>query len=199
MNFLRIIYVITFFNPLSLGRNFPSRALFRNLGESICPSSEKGIHVGEYVYVFLVFWVTLSRRKFRDNFFFCTCIYSLFLKFIYFNWMLITLQYCGGFCHTLTWISHGCTCIPPSQIPLSPPSPSHLSGFSQCTSFEFPVSCIKLGLVIYFTYFTILFLSNHPTLTFSQSPKFCSLYLCSFCCLAYRVIITIVLNSIYMC
>ena len=23
-------------------------------------------------------------------------------KFIYFNWRLIALQYCGGFCHTLT-------------------------------------------------------------------------------------------------
>ena len=32
---------------------------------------------------------------------------GLFLKFIYFNWRLITLQYCSGFCHTLTWISHG--------------------------------------------------------------------------------------------
>ena len=85
---------------------------------------------------------------------------------------------------------------PPSQIPLSPPSPSHLSGFSQCSSFEFPVSCIKLGLVIYFTYFTIPFLSNHPTLTFSQSPKVYSLYLCPFCCLAYRVIITIFINFI---
>ena len=26
------------------------------------------------------------------------------------NW--ITLQYCSGFCHTLTCISHGCTCVP---------------------------------------------------------------------------------------
>ena len=26
------------------------------------------------------------------------------------NW--ITLQYCDGFCHTFTWISHGCTCVP---------------------------------------------------------------------------------------
>ena len=25
-----------------------------------------------------------------------------FLKFIYFNWRLITLQYCSGFCNTLT-------------------------------------------------------------------------------------------------
>ena len=32
-----------------------------------------------------------------------------FFKFIYFNWRLIALKYCVGFCHTLTWISHGCT------------------------------------------------------------------------------------------
>ena len=34
------------------------------------------------------------------------------------NW--ITLKYCSGFCHTLTWISHGCTCVP------YPEPPSHL-------------------------------------------------------------------------
>ena len=28
-----------------------------------------------------------------------------FNSFIYFNWRLSTLQYCSGFCHTLTWIS----------------------------------------------------------------------------------------------
>ena len=32
----------------------------------------------------------------------------------YFNWRLITLQYCGSFCHILTWINHRCTCVPPS-------------------------------------------------------------------------------------
>ena len=32
-----------------------------------------------------------------------------FFFFFNFNWRLITLQYCGGFCHTSTWISHGCT------------------------------------------------------------------------------------------
>ena len=41
-----------------------------------------------------------------------------------FNWRLITLQYCSGFCHTLTWISHGYTCVPhpesPSQFPPHP-------------------------------------------------------------------------------
>ena len=41
---------------------------------------------------------------------------------------------------------------PPFWIPLLPPSPSHSSGLSQCIGFECPVSCIELGLVIYFTY-----------------------------------------------
>ena len=41
---------------------------------------------------------------------------------------------------------------PPSQTPLPPLSPSHPSELSQCTSFECPVSCIELGLVVCFTY-----------------------------------------------
>ena len=40
--------------------------------------------------------------------------------------------------------------------------------------------------------------SSHP-LPLPQSPKDCSMLLCLFCCLAYRVIITIFLNAIYMC
>ena len=47
-----------------------------------------------------------------------------FFPFIFISWRLITLQYCSGFCHTLTWISHGFTCIPhpypPSHLPLHP-------------------------------------------------------------------------------
>ena len=51
--------------------------------------------------------------------------------FIFISWRLITLQYCSGFCHTLTWISHGFTCVPhpdppyhlpPHPIPLGLPS-----------------------------------------------------------------------------
>ena len=45
--------------------------------------------------------------------------------YFFLNWRLITLQYCGGgFCHTMTWVSHGCTCVPhpepPSHLPLHP-------------------------------------------------------------------------------
>ena len=48
----------------------------------------------------------------------------LFIYLFFISWRLITLQYCSGFCHTLTWISHGVTCIPhpnpPSHLPLHP-------------------------------------------------------------------------------
>ena len=42
-----------------------------------------------------------------------------FFKFI-FNWRIITLQYCVGFCHTSTWISHRYT-----HVPFEPPSHAH--------------------------------------------------------------------------
>ena len=39
-----------------------------------------------------------------------------------------------------------------SWTPLSPPSPHHPSGLSQCTSPKHPVSCIKPRLAIHFLY-----------------------------------------------
>ena len=45
---------------------------------------------------------------------------SDFLKFIY--WFYFTILY--WFCHTLTWILHGCTCVPhPEHPPHLPPHP----------------------------------------------------------------------------
>ena len=86
--------------------------------------------------------------------------HSIFFLSIYFNWRLITLQYCGVFFRTLTWISHGCTCVPHPE----PPSPSHPSGSSQCISPEHPVSCIQPGLAICFTCDNI-----HVSMLFSQT------------------------------
>ena len=85
----------------------------------------------------------------------------------------------------------------PSWIPLPPPSLYHSSGSSQCISPEHPVSCIEPGLDIQFLYDNI-----HVSMPFSQiippspSPTE-SKRLCLFCCLAYKVIVTIFLNSIY--
>ena len=126
-----------------------------------------------------------------------------FLKFIYFNWRLITLQYCSGFCHTLTWISHGCTCVPhpeppshlpPLSIPLGHPSAPALSILSHASNLDWQ----SVSHVIIYMFQCYSPKSSHPLLL-PQSPKDCSIHLCLFCCLAYRVIITIFLNSIYIC
>ena len=120
-----------------------------------------------------------------------------------FNCRLITLQYCSGFCHTLTWISHGCTCVPhpvppshllPHPIPQGHPSAPALSTLSHVSNLDW--RSISHMIIYMFQCYSLK--SSHPCLL-PQSPKDCSLYLCFFCCLTYRVIITIFLNSIYMC
>ena len=91
----------------------------------------------------------------------------------------------------------------PILNPLPPPSPSHFSGSSHCTSPECPVSCIKprwrsISHIIIYMFQRYSLKSSHP-LPLPQSPKVCSIHLCLFCCLAYRVIVTIFLKSINMC
>ena len=107
------------------------------------------------------------------------------------------------FCRTSTWVHHRYTRVPhpepPSLLPLctiplgrfSAPAPS--------------IHCHALNLDWQFVSYMILYMfqchspkSSHP-LPLPQSPKVHSTHLCLFCCLTYRVIITIFLNSIYMC
>ena len=104
-----------------------------------------------------------------------------FSPFIFISWRLITLQYCSGFCHTLTWISHGFTCVPHPESHPPPPSPSHPSGSSQCISPEHLSHASNLGwwsvshLIIYMFQCCSL-RSSHPRLL-PQSPK-SVLYIC---------------------
>ena len=87
----------------------------------------------------------------------------------------------------------------PSWTPLPSPSPYHTSRSSQCTSPKHPVSNLGWRFISYILYMLQCHSpkSSHP-LPLPQSPKVCSIHPCLFCCLAYRVIITIFLNSIYM-
>ena len=123
--------------------------------------------------------------------------------FFFFNWRLITLQYCGGFCHTFTLISHGCTCVPhpepPSHLPLRSmpqchPNAPALSTLSHAMNLEWQ----SISHIIIYVFKCYSLKLSHPRLL-PQSPKVCSLHLCLFCWLPYRVIVTIFLNSIYMC
>ena len=102
--------------------------------------------------------------------------------FIYFNWRLITLQYCSGFCHTLTWISHGCTCVshpePPSHLPLHPiplghPSAPALSALSHASNLDW--RSVSHMIIYMFQCYSLK--SSHPRLL-PQS----SLHLHLFCC-----------------
>ena len=95
----------------------------------------------------------------------------------------------------------------PTTLPLL--SLSHPSGLSQCTGFEYPVLCIKLGLVICFTYGNIhvsmLFTQIIPPSPSPTESKVCSLYLCFFCYLHIRSslpsfwILCICANILYLC
>ena len=145
-------------------------------------------------YFFVVghdIFLSFSFLSFQSN------IFSLFKKIIFFYF---TILY--WFFHTSTWICHGCTCAPhpepfshlsPRTVPLGHPS-------APAPSILYPESNLDWLFVSYM----ILYMfkchspkSSHP-LPLPQSPKDCSIHLCLFCCLAYRVIVTIFLNSIYM-
>ena len=103
----------------------------------------------------------------------------------------------------VTWIRHGCTRVPlcrtpshlaPHPVPLGCPSAPALSALFHASNLDW--SSVSHTVVIY-VFQCYSFKSSHPHLL-AQSPKVCSLYLCLFCCLAYRVVITIFLNSIYI-
>ena len=150
-----------------------------------------------YLWVGPVHWLWVPVSCIKLGLF----IYFFNINF-YFNWRLITLQYCCGFWHTLTWISHGCTCVPhpelPSHLPPHPipqghPSAPALSTLSHASNLDmWSVS----HMIIYM--FQCYSLKSSHTHLLLHSTKVFSLHLCLFCCLAYRVIVTIFLNSMYM-
>ena len=109
------------------------------------------------------------------------------------SWILFffTLQYCIGFA-----IHQHASAMGVHVFPILNPPPT---SFPIPSLWVIPVHqpqafCI-LHRIWYDTCFNAI-LPNHPPRP--QSPKDCSIHLCLFCCLAYRVIVTIFLNSIYM-
>ena len=120
---------------------------------------------------------------------------NLFIFLIFFNF---TILY--WFCYTSTSIHHGCTrvphpepssLLPPHTIPLGCPS-------APAPSILYPASNLDWWFISYMILYMFKCHSpklSHP-LSLPQSPKGCSIHLCLFCSLTYRVIITVFLNSL---
>jgi len=83
--------------------------------------------------------------------------------------------------------------LPPHPILLGCPSAPALSVLFHALILDW--SSVSHMIIYMFLCYSLK--SSHPRLL-PQSPKVCSLYLCLFCCLTYRVIATTVLNFIYM-
>ena len=123
-----------------------------------------------------------------------------FIFFLLFIIIFFTLQYCIGFVihqHESATGVHVFPILnpPPTSLPVSP--------FRVIPVHQPQASCIEPGLEIRFLYDIIHVSMPFPKLShprpLPQSPKNCSIRLCLSCCLAYRVIVTVFLNSIYMC
>ena len=136
---------------------------------------ETFIHRHVYIYIHLLhIYISIfsipNKTTCTDQYVYIVSIAYFFFKNL-FNWRIITLQYCDGFCCKLAWIGHRYTCVlPHPECPLPPPSPPYPSGLflghpEHCMllilmeSFHLPVLLIfDIYLEIYnnIDYFTIL-------------------------------------------
>ena len=134
------------------------------------------------------------QKYFKFVFFFVFIFFSDFILFYF------TILY--WFCHTSKWIRHRCTCVPDPEPPFH--LPPHTISLGHPSAPAPSILYLALNLDWRLISYMIVYMfqchspkSSHP-LSLPQSPKVFSIHLCLFCCLAYRVIVTIFLNSIYM-
>ena len=147
------------------------------------------------------------------------CFFSNFTAFYFFNFIIffllfIFLIYIFYFifkftilywlCHISTWIHHRYTrvpnpepssLLPPRTIPLGRPS-------APAPSIQYRASNLDWQLISYMILYSFQChspkSSHRLPLPLPQSLKDYSIYQCLFCCLVYRVFVTICLNSTYM-
>ena len=125
----------------------------------------------------------------------CPVIYSYF-----FNWRVIALQYCVGFCCATAWISYMVHIFPPSCASRPPPDPHptplgrHRALGWACAIQRWPTShLLETRWCIYVN----PNLPVYPTLPFLPRPHSRFLHLCLYSCLANGFICTICLDSTY--
>ena len=136
---------------------------------------------GFFCFVSMFFFFYLL---FNINLFSLEANYNIVLVFPYINMNLPQVYMCSP-----SW-----THLPPYTIPLGHPSAPAPSILYHASNLDWRF----ISQMIFYMFQCHSPKSSHPR-PLPQSPKDCSIHLCLFCCLAYRVIVTIFLNSIYMC
>ena len=150
-------------------------------------------------------WYTRSRQKLLSLYslrlFFKWYIFFYFLKFILIGGELLynIVVVLPSIDMNQPWVYMCPHLDPPSHLPPHPirqghPTAPALSTLSHACNLDW----WSVSHMIIYMFQCYSLRSSHPRLL-PQSPKDCSVHLCLFCYLAYRVIITIFLNSIYMC
>ena len=148
----------------------------------------------EHVFIYLL---TISMSSLEICLFnsFNHFLIRLFAFLFFFNILFFNFTILYWFCHISTWICHRYThvphpepssLLPPLTIPLGHPS-------ALAPSIQYRASNLDWRLISYM----ILYMVQCHSPKWSY-PKDCSIHQCLFCCLVYRVIVTIFLNSIYM-
>ena len=124
-------------------------------------------------------------NKFKKVFFFVWKYLILFFNYTILYW----------FCHISTWIRHRYTRVPhPERSSLLPPRTILLGRPSApASSIQYHASNLDWRLISYMILYMFQCHSPKPChpLPLPQSPKDCSIHQCLFCCLVYRVIVTI--------
>ena len=118
--------------------------------------------------------------------------------FFIFNWRVIALQCCAGFCHTALWISHKYTHVH-SLLKPSPPSTelTHL-GSSQSAVLSPRDRQQPPTSSLFHMWWRLCFhlLSIRPALSFLRCVRKFDLYVCIYFCPANKFISTIFLDSL---
>ena len=99
-------------------------------------------------------------------------LWNIFFKLLfYLNCRLIYFTILWWFFHTLIWISHGCTCVPPSWIALPPPFLPHPTGLSIALTRQALVDKVMSLLFNMLSKFVITFLPRSLLILGLESPS----------------------------
>ena len=144
------------------------------LGHSVLP-----------IFSFFCKWSLIKLTKLNPSLFVCVCVFPNFLIVFFFSFIYLliffyfTILY--WFCHRLTWIWHGCTCVLypkspshllPHSIPLGHPSAPDLSTLYHASNLDWRF----ISHVIIYMFQSIL--PYHPALALSHRVQKTVLYIC---------------------